>query len=123
MMPAATMFNIFPIIFFIIFSLVIGVFIYGFATSIKTWSKNNNSPRLTVQAIVVTKRNNVSTHHHHHNSHMHTSHSYSYYATFQFESGDRLELNIPSNEFGLLAEGDVGKLTFQGTRYLSFERQ
>lgn len=25
-------------------------------------------------------------------------------------------------EYGMLAEGDIGKLTFQGTRYLSFER-
>ncbi|MBS7238901.1 MAG: DUF2500 family protein, partial [Acetatifactor sp.] len=25
-------------------------------------------------------------------------------------------------EYGMLAEGDCGKLSFQGTRYLSFER-
>ena len=40
----------------------------------------------------------------------------------RLESGDRTEFNIYGEEYGLLAEGDCGKLTFQGTRYLSFER-
>ena len=26
-------------------------------------------------------------------------------------------------EYGMIAEGDEGKLTFQGTRYLSFDRK
>ena len=42
--------------------------------------------------------------------------------TFQVESGDRMELPVSGREYGMLAEGDIGKLTFQGTRYLSFER-
>ena len=40
-----------------------------------------------------------------------------------FLIGDRLELRLPGREYGLLTEGDTGLLTFQGTRYLSFERQ
>ena len=44
-------------------------------------------------------------------------------ATFQFESGDRLELKIPRDRFGYLVEGDTGKLHFQGTRFLDFQRQ
>ena len=42
--------------------------------------------------------------------------------TFQVESGDRMEFHVPGNEYGLLAEGDAGRLSFQGTRYLAFER-
>ena len=38
------------------------------------------------------------------------------------EDGDRMELSIPTQDYGYLVEGDHGKLTFQGTRYLSFER-
>ena len=45
-----------------------------------------------------------------------------YYATFEFISGDRLELRVSGEEYGMLAEGDAGVLTFQGTRYLGFER-
>ena len=46
----------------------------------------------------------------------------SYYVTFLVESGDRIELCVSGTEYGMLVEGDTGRLTFQGTRYLSFER-
>ena len=45
-----------------------------------------------------------------------------YYVTFQVESGDRMELRLSGTEYGQLAEDDTGKLSFQGTRYLGFER-
>lgn len=48
--------------------------------------------------------------------------STTYYATFQVESGDRLELCVSGGESGLLVEGDRDRLTFQGARYLGFER-
>ena len=74
-------------------------------------------------ATVVSKRTNVSHHHHHGTDHMaHHSTSTSYYVTFQVESGDRMELHMAGHEYGMLVEGDRGKLTFQGTRYLGFER-
>jgi len=38
------------------------------------------------------------------------------------ESGDRFELQLQGQEYGLLVEGDRGKLTFQGTRFLEFQR-
>ena len=34
-----------------------------------------------------------------------------------------MELKVPRGEFGLLVEGDEGVLSFQGTRYLGFERK
>ena len=37
-------------------------------------------------------------------------------------AGDRMELEVPDMEYGLLVEGDRGRLTFQGTRFLGFER-
>ena len=54
---------------------------------------------------------------------MHTTHSTWYYVTFEVESGDRIELGVNGTEYGMLVEGDYGKLSFQGTRYLGFERQ
>ena len=114
-------FAIFEIMFFLVFALVIGVFIAGAVKGIGQWNKNNHSPRLTVNATVVAKRTNVS--HHHHSDTHHTSHSTAYFATFQVESGDRMELQLQGHEFGLLVEGDKGRLSFQGTRFLGFERQ
>ena len=69
---------------------------------------------------LVSKRANTS--HHHHNNNMHSTTSTSYYATFEVESGDRMEFHISGKEYGMLAEGDLGKLMFQGTRYHSFTR-
>ena len=116
---ASMMFTIVPIFITVIFVLVVGGIILTVVRGIWTWSKNNASPRLTVSAQVVTKRTQVS-HHHHQDSMHHTSTSY--YATFQVESGDRMEFSVSGSEYGMLAEGDQGNLTFQGTRYLGFER-
>lgn len=69
---------------------------------------------------MVTKRMEVTGHSSTQNS-MSSSHT-EYYATFQIESGDRMEFKISGNEYGMLVEGDQGKLTFQGTRYLGFQR-
>ena len=117
-------FDMFSIMFSIVFIIVIGMFVVTAIKGIGQWNKNNNSPRLTVPATVVAKRTNVS--HHNHagtNSHHHHSTSTTYYVTFQVESGDRMELHLSGHEFGMLVEGDKGKLSFQGTRYLGFERQ
>ncbi|RBP66735.1 uncharacterized protein DUF2500 [Alkalibaculum bacchi] len=115
----------FEIIFSIMFILVFCVIGVTLIKSILQWNKNNHSPRLTIAATVVAKRTNVS--HHHHNTgdmgSFHSSSSTSYYVTFQIESGDRMELKVDGFEYGKLAEGDKGRLSFQGTRYLGFERR
>lgn len=109
----------FELIFQVVFLFVLGVFASVLIKNISTWSKNNRSPRLTVEATVVAKRTNVT---HHHHDDMPSSTSTYYYATFQVESGDRMELSVPGDQYGLIVEGDKGKLNFQGTRFLSFER-
>ena len=118
-------FGLFEIIFTLMFLLTFGIILTVIIKGISQWNKNNHSPRLTVPATVVAKRTNVSHHHHNHGvDHVghHTSTSTTYYVTFQVESGDRMELHMAGHQYGLLVEGDRGKLTFQGTRFLSFER-
>lgn len=111
-------FELFGIMFSLVFFMVFGVFAVTAVKGISRWNKNNHSPRLTVPASVVAKRTNVSHHHHDH----HMTRSTTYYVTFQVESGDRMELRMAGYEYGMLVEGDYGKLCFQGTRYLGFER-
>ena len=106
----------------VLFSLLfLGVFAFILVKLIGKWNKNNHSPRLTVPAAVTAKRTNVTRHRSAGESHL-THTSTTYYVTFQVESGDRMELLVSGSEYGMLAEGDTGKLTFQGSRYLGFER-
>ena len=117
-------FDLFGVMFTLVFVLVIGMFVVTAVRGISQWNKNNNSPRLTVPATVVDKRTNV-THLHHNGAggHHHHHTSTTYYVTFQVDSGDRMELQVDGTEYGMLIEGDRGELSFQGTRYLSFERK
>lgn len=111
----------FGMMFSLPFLMVGVVFVLILVKLISQWNQNNHSPRLTVPAVVVAKRGHTT--HHHDAGNVHHSHSSTtYYATFQFESGDRLELHVPGSQFGYLVEGDRGELTFQGTRFLGFER-
>ncbi len=120
--------EIFFILFFIVFFMIFGIFIFAAIRGVVGWNKNNNSPRLIVTALIVAKRMNVDHHHHNNAGDVTGAHGYSttthttYYVTFQVESGDRIELRVSGNEYGMLVEGDHGRLTFQGTRYLGFER-
>lgn len=116
----------FNAVFFIIiigFILFFGLIIVRIIQGANQWSRNNASPILTVDATVVTKRSDVNYSHHDTgtNNMNHTSHT-TYYVTFEVASGDRMEFQIRDTEYGLLVERDRGKLTFQGTRYMGFER-
>ena len=110
----------FQILFFLMFALVLGMILFTLVRNVGEWNKNNHVPRLTVDAEVVSKRMAVTRHH---NQNGAGASSTSYYATFQVSSGDRMELRLNGQTYGLLAEGDLGQLTFQGTRYLDFQRQ
>ncbi len=46
-----------------------------------------------------------------------------YYATFELESRARMELRLRGEQYGMLAEGDSGTLTYQGDRFLDIQRQ
>ena len=61
------MFMLFEFMFPIIFVMVFGMIIFQFVTGIGTWHKNNQSPRLSVSATIVSKRENI-THHGHANA-------------------------------------------------------
>ncbi len=114
-------FIIFRVMFFGVFALAFGIIIFTLIRSVNRWDKNNNSPRLTVEALVVAKRTHVARHRSSNDS-FHTSSTTRYYVTFQVASGDRMELEMDGNAYGMLVEGDFGQLTFQGTRYLDFAR-
>lgn len=104
--------QIFVVLFFVLFFVAM-------ARVIAQWFKNEKSPRLTVPAVIVDKQRKT----HHRRSSGHRHHTHSYHVTFQVESGDRMELRVLRIEYEQLLVGDKGRVSFQGTRYLGFERE
>jgi len=117
-------FSVYSVMFIIIFAVVIGVFVAIIARGIITWGKNNSSPRIPAEVRIVAKNTSVLYPRRTREfGHAHIHGATSYHVTFEFLSGDRIELDVPSREYGLIAVGDIGTLTFQGTRYISFNRK
>ena len=115
-------------LFFAVFALIFIVFCVIAVRKLKEWRENNRAPRLTVDALVVSRRADTAIHQHPVGgdvtgaSGFSTTSSTTYYVTFEVESGDRMELTVPHSEYGYLCEGDRGRLHVQGTRYLGFDR-
>ena len=119
---------IFPLMFVLVFSLVAFTFIVTLVRGASEWNRNNHSPKLNVEATCVSKRTNVTHHSEPVANDFSGAHGYThssdtaYYAAFEVESGDRIEFRITGLQYGELKEGDTGTLSFQGTRFLSFDR-
>lgn len=109
-------FGVIGILSFLTFLLVAVGFCVIFSKMIATSRADKAAPRLRVQAKILAKRTRIA-------SRSDSGHiSNRCYVTFEVESGDRMELLIPWEQYGLLIEGDQGFLTFQGTRFISFVR-
>ena len=112
-MMVASGFNMFSL-FFVLF---IGVFIFIIVSNLAQWQKNNASPVLTVAAQVLDKRK--KRHHHNNGNHHHTTTSY--HVTFKVKSGDTMDFRVKRTIYKEIEEESVGQLTFQGSRFMSFE--
>lgn len=120
--------RIFPVVFSIVFLIVIGGFLYVIIKSLSQFISNQKSPMMVVDAKIVSKRTEIRSSggsmstqgsmHHHRRGHTYTR----YFATFQLEDSSRIELQISAKDFGLIAEGDIGRLFHQGTRFHGFDR-
>ena len=96
--------------------LVLGTFLYVIVKGLTTWSSNNASQLEARSSRAVAKRTEVW------GGSGDSSSSTNYYITFEFENGERKELYVRPNQYGLIVVGDTGTLTYQGTRFKGFER-
>ncbi|XMB86107.1 DUF2500 domain-containing protein [Mycoplasmatota bacterium WC44] len=103
-------FQVFIVVFIIIFVSILSFFIYAISTGIKQGIANKKEPILTVTAKVVSKR-----------TYNHGDFQSRYYTTFEVESGDRMEFEMPIDKSGYIVEGDQGELTFQGYKFIEFK--
>lgn len=99
---------------FVIGSLALGFgfIFYLIAKSIVVARRNSRQPVVNRRASVVGRRLHVWG----------DSARTDYYLTFQFEDGTREEYRLSSAAFGLIAEGDTGILSTQGTAFKGFDR-
>jgi hypothetical protein len=111
------MFSAVPVIGMIIFIIVIGGFIFAIGNGVKQYASNKAKPVETVPARVIAKR--PHTWGGGGDSAAHTS----YYITFELENGERIEIPVGDEFYGMHIEGDTGMLTHQGTHMISFERE
>lgn len=72
------------------------------------------SPRVTIQASVISKRTHTEGYRYFRTH---------YFVTFQFPHGNRREFEVPAEWYGHLLENDRGTLIFQSIRFLGFQRR
>lgn len=112
----------------IVFIIVIGAFIYTIASAVARFFHNQRSPEIVVMAKVIGKRTQVHSYRggsfsqgaHHHHSGFNTETRY--FVTFETEDFQREEFQVTGKDYGLIKEGDSGRLFYRGTRFLGFER-
>lgn len=109
-------------LFFLFFFVVLCIIGYSVVSGIIEWDRNNKSPVISEEVKVADKRKVRHTHHHKHNGHHHVTHSSSYYMTFKSSDGEIKEFRVSRDDYATFDEGEYGTLTYQGTRFLGFER-
>lgn len=111
------MFSAFPFFIFIFFAIFFMVFITSLVKGVGQYVRNNNTPEVSAPARLVSKRTHTWGGHGDMSAHT------SYYATFEKEDGERLELAVSGKFTGMHVEGDAGILTHRGTRFIDFTRE
>ncbi len=109
------MFTIVPIFIFIGVAIVFTMVFSRIANKAGEDIANSKAQVQSVDAVVIAKRQETN----HINEHYTETR---YFVTFQADDGRRAELEMKGEQYGLLIEGDYGKLTYQGNRYIGFTR-
>jgi hypothetical protein len=99
-----------------VFTLVVGTFLFVIIKGLKSWMSNNAAEIVKKRCKVVGKRTEVW------GGSGDSSANTNYFITFEFEDITRKELHVNAKHYGLIAEGDLGELTYKGTRFKEFIR-
>lgn len=79
--------------------------------------KRGEKPVYNIQAVVKGKRTLVEADPENRNVPKTT-----YFVTFHKRDGNRVEMQVPGEDYGLAAEGDEGVLVYQGDEFVVFKR-
>lgn len=107
--------------FIVMFTIVIGLIA---VIVVHQWIKDKRSPRVVTMATIADKQilerriRNQRTD----APGWETEIMYIHYIIFDLEGGEHLKLQVSKIKYDKLKKGTSGKLTFQGKRYINFEK-
>ena len=104
-------------IFLIVFG-VAALAVEGAAKRIFRLDQDSRAPRLTVEASVAGRRQEYRFY----GTRYRRTRSTTYYAAFQLKNGARVEVWMSRRNYRRLTEDSFGLLTYQGSRFVRFER-
>ncbi|MCR8845117.1 DUF2500 domain-containing protein [Paenibacillus sp. SC116] len=107
----------FKLFFGAIFIFIFGSILIAIVTGLSRWLSNNRAPQISEVCKVIGKRDEVS------GGSGNSSIRQQHYVAFELRDGSRVELQVKPEEYGLIAEGDQGTVSYQGTRFLAFNRE
>ncbi|EHS58646.1 DUF2500 domain-containing protein [Paenibacillus sp. Aloe-11] len=106
----------FNMIFFTVFGIMALLMIIGIGKTIGAGLSNQAAELVQRSCKVVDKRTRVRG-----GSGDFSASTY-YYITFEFDGGERKELEVKDTDFGMIVVGDRGELHYKGTRVVGFVR-
>jgi len=126
--------GVFMVVFFALFLAVIGLFIWRVASVGRARAQAAAAPEVQAQARVVDKRVEMLGPGNAGQSALGSKNIVRipmgddsawqlYKVTFEQPGGERFELSVPADQYGLIAEGDSGTVTMKGPDLLSFNRE
>ena len=106
--------------FLVVILIILSTFIAGIIYSVVQWLRNNAKPKLPFEVRIVKIRNDSrfllkGTN---------FDHNRACLIAYELLNNSKRKLqSVPLKELNRITVGDIGTLTLQGTRYISFERQ
>ena len=113
--PVDAMLSGIPAMIGLMFAAILVLFVFRLIQGAQRFAQNSTQPERDVTVRVVGRRTQTT-------GGGESPVTTTYHATFEMSDGERLELKVPHHEYGLLVEGDQGRLTHQGTWFRGFER-
>ncbi|WP_226000184.1 DUF2500 domain-containing protein [Paenibacillus sp. BJ-4] len=106
----------FNMIFFTVFGIIALLMIIGIGKTIGAGLSNQAAELIQRPCKVVDKRTRVRG-----GSGDFSASTYNY-ITFEFDGGERKELEVKDRDFGMIVIGDRGEHHYKGTRFVEFVR-
>jgi hypothetical protein len=125
---------IFMVLFFIAFFAIIGVFIWRVVGQGRARAQMAAAPEVQALGRVVDKRVEILSPEHTGVAELGSPNVVQvpmgdgsawqlYKITFEQANGERFELGVPPEQYGLIVEGDSGTVTMKGGDLLAFDRE